>query len=95
MTVPAPWSPPIALVISGPYAVSRNPMYVSVALILSGWAVGSRSMTLALYTIVVVAAFQLRIVFGEEPRLARTHGEAWRAYAGRVPRWLTVRSSRR
>jgi protein-S-isoprenylcysteine O-methyltransferase Ste14 len=87
----APWSPPVALVVSGPYRVSRNPMYVAVALILCGWAIGFRSTALAVYTMTVVAAFQLRIVFGEEPWLARTHGARWHAYTKRVPRWLSLR----
>src|SRR5688500_6503039 len=34
----APWSPPRHLVSSGPYARSRNPMYVAVATVLIGWA---------------------------------------------------------
>src|SRR5215467_4267729 len=33
----APWAPPEQLVISGPYAVSRNPMYIGVLTILAGW----------------------------------------------------------
>jgi hypothetical protein len=32
--------------------------------------------------------FHLRVVFGEEPWLARTHGAAWTEYRARVPRWL-------
>jgi protein-S-isoprenylcysteine O-methyltransferase Ste14 len=35
----APWEPPRALVVSGPYRHSRNPMYVAVLVILSRWAV--------------------------------------------------------
>jgi len=33
-------------------------------------------------------AFHLRVVFGEEPWLERTHGAAWRDYRARVRRWL-------
>jgi protein-S-isoprenylcysteine O-methyltransferase Ste14 len=35
----APWAPPEKLVIVGLYRYSRNPMYISVALILMGWAI--------------------------------------------------------
>ncbi|HEV8441843.1 MAG TPA: isoprenylcysteine carboxylmethyltransferase family protein [Steroidobacteraceae bacterium] len=84
----APWSPPKHLVASGPYRFSRNPMYVAVCLMLIGWASAFDSLWLALYACVVAVAFQLRVVFGEEPWLARTHGSAWYEYRSRVPRWL-------
>jgi len=84
----APWSPPRNLVSVGLYRYSRNPMYVAVALMLIGWAASFWSVTLAIYTCFVIVAFQLRVVFGEEPWLARTHGAAWEEYKSRVPRWL-------
>ena len=54
----------------------------------SGWALAFASPRLALYAGVVIVAFHLRVVFGEEPWLARTHGSAWDEYRARVPRWL-------
>jgi protein-S-isoprenylcysteine O-methyltransferase Ste14 len=74
----APWAPPKTLVVVGLYRYSRNPMYVSVALVLLGWAISFGSKGLLIYALVVVAAFHLRVVLGEEPWLARTHGEQWR-----------------
>ena len=87
----APWDPPRALVTTGVYGLSRNPMYVAVVLVLWGWALGFWSSPLAVYAIIVMIGFHLRVVFGEEPWLARTHGEAWIRYKARVPRWLGVR----
>jgi protein-S-isoprenylcysteine O-methyltransferase Ste14 len=84
----APWSPPQHLVVSGLYRVSRNPMYVAVMLILVGWAVGFRSRALTIYAIAVMIAFHLRVVFGEEPGLARRYGEGWVRYRLSVPRWV-------
>lgn len=84
----APWAPPTTLVATGLYKWSRNPMYIAVFLILSGWAIGFRSWPLALYAVVVLVAFHLRVVLHEEPWLARTFGDAWRQYRTRVPRWL-------
>ena len=83
----APLAPPQNLVVIGLYRYSRNPMYVCVALILLGWAVAFALPGLWIYLLCVVTAFQLRVVYGEEPWLARTHGEAWRNYARRVRRW--------
>jgi len=84
----APWSPPDRLVVAGLYRYTRNPMYVSVTLILLGWAVSFDVPGLYAYTLIVAVAFHLRVVLGEEPWLARTHGAAWDEYARRVPRWF-------
>jgi protein-S-isoprenylcysteine O-methyltransferase Ste14 len=84
----APWAPPEKLVIVGLYRYSRNPMYVSVALVLLGWAISFDSPALYVYTLVVFTAFHIRVVRGEEPWLARTHGRDWERYVNQVPRWL-------
>ncbi len=95
----APWAPPRELVVVGLYRWSRNPMYLSVLVLLLGWAATFTSRGLAIYAAGVAVAFHLRVVLGEEPWLARTHGESWQRYAARVPRWLgrsggTLRRSR-
>ena len=84
----APWSPPAHLVRIGLYRYTRNPMYVAVTIILLGWAVAFGRSGLFIYAIIVAAAFHLRVVFGEEPWLARTYGAQWQQYADRVPRWF-------
>jgi protein-S-isoprenylcysteine O-methyltransferase Ste14 len=86
----APWAPPEALVVTGPYRRSRNPMYVAVFLVLCGWAVVYRSTDLAVYAVVVLIAFHVRVVLFEEPFLERTQ-EGWPDYRVRVPRWFTLR----
>ena len=84
----APWAPPQKLVVTGLYRYSRNPIYIAVGLVLSGWALVFRSRALTVYALVVMLAFHLRVVLGEEPWLARTHGEQWARYKAKVPRWL-------
>jgi protein-S-isoprenylcysteine O-methyltransferase Ste14 len=84
----APWAPPQQLVVSGPYRYSRNPMYVAVGLILAGWAVLYWSSALWIYALLAGFGFQLRVLFGEEPRLARTFGAAWESYRALTKRWL-------
>ncbi|WP_148717069.1 methyltransferase family protein [Chitinolyticbacter meiyuanensis] len=83
----APWSPPRQLVVIGLYRYSRNPMYLSVLLIVLGWSALSGVAALALYAAALAVSFQLRVVYGEEPWLARAHGQAWRDYSSRVRRW--------
>jgi protein-S-isoprenylcysteine O-methyltransferase Ste14 len=84
----APWAPPTRLVVVGLYRYSRNPMYAAVALVLLGWALSFGSLCLLVYAVFVIVACQLRVVLGEEPWLARTHGREWEQYARRVPRWF-------
>ena len=84
----APWAPPEKLVMVGLYRYSRNPMYVSVGLVLLGWALAFASPALGAYTLLVAMAFHIRVVRGEEPWLARTHGADWNRYVSQVPRWF-------
>ena len=84
----APWSPTQNLVVGGLYRYSRNPMYVSVVLVLLGWAAAFASRGLLIYAACIALAFHLRVVYGEEPYLAQKHGAAWQAYVSRVPRWF-------
>lgn len=84
----APWAPPQQLVTIGLYRYSRNPMYLAVLLMLLGWALATRSRGLFLYAAMIGVGFHLRVVLGEEPRLGRTYGTAWQAYANQVPRWV-------
>lgn len=84
----APWQPPARLVEVGLYRHSRNPMYLAVSLMLLGWAWSFGSVGLLAYAFGVMLAFQLRVVVGEEPWLARTFGAQWEQYRRRVPRWL-------
>ena len=83
----APWSPPRHLVTVGLYRWSRNPMYVAVLVIVMGWTLWFASSTLLIYLLFLAIAFHLRILIHEEPRLALSFGEDWRAYRARVARW--------
>jgi protein-S-isoprenylcysteine O-methyltransferase Ste14 len=84
----APWAPPERLVSVGLYRFSRNPMYIAVLTILCGWALTFDSRGLWQYTACFAVVFHIRVVWFEEPWLARTHGAAWDEYRNRVPRWL-------
>jgi protein-S-isoprenylcysteine O-methyltransferase Ste14 len=84
----APWSPPQNLVIVGLYRYSRNPMYISVLVVLIGWTVCYWSGWLLGYTLLIAVLFHLRVVFAEERWLARIHGDQWDIYRRSVPRWI-------
>lgn len=78
---------PQTLVTSGPFAYSRNPIYLAFAIPLSSLALYSipgALFGLALY----FAAMTLFVVRPEERDLARAFGPAFEAYAARTPRWI-------
>jgi len=77
-----------AMVTSGVYRVSRNPMYVGMVLLLLAWAVNlSALLPFAGPPIFVlyITRFQIR---SEERILKGIFGEEYSAYAARVRRWL-------
>jgi protein-S-isoprenylcysteine O-methyltransferase Ste14 len=84
----APWDPPRALVVGGPYRFVRNPMYLGVLALLIAWALASGTPWSWCWAALVAAAFHVRVVRWEEPLQARAFGAQWQAYRARVPRWL-------
>lgn len=84
----SPLDPTKKLVISGLYRYSRNPMYLGVMSLLIGESVFWQSIELAFYSVIVFTAFQLFIIFHEEPRLKRDFGNEFEEYCRTVRRWL-------
>jgi protein-S-isoprenylcysteine O-methyltransferase Ste14 len=84
----APWDPPKRLVTVGLYQFTRNPMYVGVMLITSGWSGLAASPRLLVYTVFIAIVFHLRVVLYEEVQLKLHFPEEWKRYSATVPRWL-------
>lgn len=83
-----PFKPTTALVTGGPYRITRNPMYVGMALAYIAIAVGFSVMwALALLPVVLLAIDRL-VIAKEEPYLERLFGEPYLEYKRRVRRWL-------
>jgi protein-S-isoprenylcysteine O-methyltransferase Ste14 len=87
---PNPLDPPKFLVAAGPYRFTRNPMYVSVGLILVGEAIAFRSSALAVYLCIVMIGFHVFVVLYEEPTLRGLFGSSYEEYCKRVPRWIVL-----
>ena len=85
---PAPYAPPKLLVERGLYRYTRNPMYVGVTGAVGGEALVFHSVSLAVYAVVLLAGFHLRVVLYEERVLRKTFGGLYDDYCRRVPRWL-------
>ena len=82
---------PSALVRTGPYAWTRNPMYVGWSMIHLGTALALRSTGMSITWPVSVVLVH-RGIRGEEIQLTATFGETFTAYAESVPRYLDLTS---
>ncbi len=91
---PAPIDAPRKLVVRGLYRLVRNPMYVSVLLILLGEVLRFEAPRLLGYAAILWLALHLFVVLYEEPNLRRRFGEDYEAYRKRVPRWWPRRGGR-
>jgi protein-S-isoprenylcysteine O-methyltransferase Ste14 len=76
------------LVDSGPFAILRNPLYVGNIALWTGFALTARLVWLAPVIIVLLGLEYHAIVRWEERLLESRLGDAYRAYAARVPRWI-------
>jgi protein-S-isoprenylcysteine O-methyltransferase Ste14 len=86
----APIDPPRELVVQGLYRYVRNPMYLSVTLIVLGEALLIGSRELLVYWAVWFVAANLFVIGYEEPTLRRRFGTAYDRYCGAVSRWLPL-----
>jgi len=84
---------PQTLVTTGPYAVSRHPMYVGWWLIHLGFGV-SRGSAWVMATVPLAILLEHRAVLSEERQLAQSFGQRFERYAERVPRYLSLASAR-
>ena len=77
-----------ALVTDGPYALSRNPIYLGNTVALLGAAVLFDLPWLAILLLPCTLLVHRLAVLREEAHLAARFGEEWSRYASRVRRWI-------
>jgi protein-S-isoprenylcysteine O-methyltransferase Ste14 len=77
-----------ALVTSGIYRFTRNPMYVGLTLVLLGWAAFLCSAWALLGPVVFVVYINRFQISPEERVLSAKFGAAYTEYTARVRRWL-------
>lgn len=76
------------VVASGIYRVSRNPMYVGMLFILTGWAIFLANL-FSLVFLPIFVAYMNRFQIGPEERaLSARFGSEYASYLGSVRRWL-------
>ncbi len=77
-----------ALVTDGVYKITRNPMYVGMALVLAGEAVYFGTLLGALSVLVFIGLITAVQIIPEERALERLFGPEFEAFKYRTPRWL-------
>jgi len=77
-----------ALVTSGVYRYTRNPMYLGMFAVLAGCAVTVGASSALLVAPLFAAIIEWRFIRPEEAMLRGLFGEAYRDYCARVRRWL-------
>lgn len=83
-----PSRPVGTLVIEGPYRYSRNPMYVSLALIHLGVTMTSGVLWYAATFALATWLTQRFVILPEERYLRQRFAQAYTDYCGAVPRWF-------
>lgn len=87
-TRPEPWEPDQALIATGVYKFSRNPMYLGMALLCLGIALFFESLVGIFLVGAALVVIDRYVVAREEAYLARRFDGEYEAYRAKVRRWL-------
>ena len=83
-----PFKPSTALVTSGVYRFTRNPMYLGMAAFYVGIAVAAGWIWALVLLPLVILAIDRLVIVREEPSLERKFGTAYTDYKSHVRRWI-------
>ena len=87
--------PPIERVITtGPYAYTRNPMYVGVVMLMVGQGLWFGSLGVVLYGIGWLIAFMIFVHTIDDPFIQKRIGPSCDDYMRSVPGWIPRRPKR-
>lgn len=92
---PTPAAPTTRLVVSGPYAVVRNPQHAATAVVIVGEALVLARPILLVAVAAYLVTLGVLVRRHEEPRLRERFGPAYDAYRARVPAWVPRPGARR
>jgi len=86
-TTVKPHLEPNALITSGPFRVSRHPMYLGMALVLLGVALIHGTLISFLYPVIFIVLMEILFIPVEESNLKRLFGEDYLDYMKKVRKW--------
>jgi protein-S-isoprenylcysteine O-methyltransferase Ste14 len=87
-TSPIPIKPTTAIVATGPYRFTRNPMYLGLALLYLGVTLWVDTLWPLLFLPLVLFTVQRTVIAREERYLEAKFGDEYRVYKARVRRWI-------
>jgi protein-S-isoprenylcysteine O-methyltransferase Ste14 len=85
---PNPYKPTSAIVTSGIYRLSRNPIYIAFLIFVLATAIAANNAWLLLSIVVLLVLLQFGVVRAEERYLSGKFGVEYDAYRRTVRRWL-------
>ena len=85
---PHPLHMPSVLVETGPFARTRNPLYLGTLLMVLGLAIGANLPWVVAAAVPAMLVIHYGIVVREEAYMEELFGDAYRAYRRRVRRWV-------
>ena len=83
-----PFSQATQLIITGPYRISRNPMYVALVTALLAFGLLLASFWFMISAALLALVLDHFVIRSEESELSKVFGEQYSAYTRRVRRWL-------
>ena len=79
---------PSSFEVSGPFRISRHPMYLGMFLILLGSAIIMGSLTGFIFSFVFVALMEILFIPKEEKNMEKAFGKKYLDYKKKVRRWI-------
>lgn len=79
---------PARLVLDGPFRFSRNPIYISLAVMYTGLSVALNTFWPLAFLIFAIAMIDRMVILQEERFLEKKFGEEYRSYKLKVRRWI-------
>lgn len=87
-TPPEPWEETKALVVSGIYKITRNPMYLGMAMIFFGITLIAGCLLLLAFFVIAVVTIDIGVIRREEDYMHRKFGEDYDRYRAATKRWI-------
>ena len=83
-----PYQPTLAIISSGLYRYSRNPMYLALGLFYAGIGIAADNLWVLVLLVPLLVVVYTGVIAREERYLEAKFGEAYLRYKAKVRRWL-------